>query len=709
MAAIHGSVIRRNNEAVGCFRRNPSKSLMKLRRAMVQLKGSTRRIVVVPAKENVAEQEMHDKKEINITRSIEQTKDEYKELKKIQVEPQKYDEGMNVLFQPLELSPNDLDDEAYLEAAITFNQALCFSLLGRYSDADDYFIDTHCILSSRNFNQYHDDKKLDNVLVHINEGHNHYRAKKYEEANDAYCEAVNLIRKCGDEQEEEIYLGSALNCIGVVRFISSIGGDPDRKQLILRAIKPLNAALSLLLSTGIDSEKPEKQLLMATIVNNIGRVRYCVEDHEGALPFFEKAYFVRRSHYGDCHLDVCMSALNVGFCHHKLGETSEAMIYYRRYVDIMLTDALHGYLDDFIGLVTLIAEMWFKDKDYSAAIIFFKIALKCAIRHYGRIHDKVSDILSKFGNVLYEFGDTTLALEIYQQGLETERALVAADHINLAVTLSNIAVIHDDEGRPLLALKNYIEALGIFQSNEGCEIHAANTMSAIGLIKSQSDNTLQDASDLFQEALRLREAVLGEYHVDTSSTLNFLGIVYAKQNRFQQALLCLERCLKIRRFLKMPHNVIAILLYDICDILIEKFDNTEKALRYYEESLKLEGSCDSCELAELLETIERIGKIHEVRNEPYQAIAFYNKAASLCEGNDAHDVFDDARQRKNLSRYLLQLGNSCLEVGEVKKAVKYFARAMKYDAEGCREQFRVPFSQELYKCNERTFRGAAAA
>ena len=683
---MNNDAIRRNNEAIRGLHRDPAKALIKLRRAMLKLNGKTRRI----AEQDDENQEQSQEEEMQA-------------LRRIRVHPQKYDEGMNAFFHPLAIPPEELEDESYIEAAITFNQGLCYSLLGKFSDAEDYFLDTHCIISSRKLNQPVDDEKFNSVFVHLNEGHNHYRAGDYEEALDAYWDAVNQVKVEGGD---DMHIGTALNCIGVVTFASAIGNDDSGST---KALSPLNGALTIILQSKNDSDsKRENQLFMATIVNNIGRVRYCVEDHEGALPFFEKAYSVRRSHYGDDHLDVGMSALNVGFCLHKLGEAQEAINFYRRYVEIMLTDDFQQYLGDFVGLVMLIGDMWLKDNDHSTAIVFFKIGLESAIRHHGEVHSKVSDILSKIGNASYEDGDWEYALRVHEQGLAVERQLLAPE-INLAVTLSSIAVIYDDRGMYHLALSTYKEALEIFQSNEGCELHAAKTLSAIALIKAQSVESLQDASTALQQALRLREKVSDVYDIDTSCTLNLLGVLYAKQNRFQQSLLCLEKCLKMRRALNMPHTEIAVLLYDICDLLVDKFDNSERALRYYQESLELECSGENCDLAEFLETLERIGNIYELHSEPHQAIAFYVQAAFKCEEIDAIGVLGDKWQRKNLSRYLFQVGNSCLEVGDVKKAVKSFARAMRFDAEECKEQFRVPFSQELYKCWVTTCRGAAGA
>jgi tetratricopeptide (TPR) repeat protein len=142
---------------------------------------------------------------------------------------------------------------------------------------------------------------------------------------------------------------------------------------------------------------------MATIVNNIGRVRFYAKDYEGALPFFKKAYLVRRSHYGENHIDVAISSLYMGLCLQNLGDADGAIIQFNSWVGIMLEDKNLAYLEDFIDQIMHVADLFQKDND-PAAIVFLKIALKCASRN----HDKeqpnktVDIILSKIGRSSYQ-------------------------------------------------------------------------------------------------------------------------------------------------------------------------------------------------------------------------------------------------------------------------------------------------------------------
>ena len=314
----------------------------------------------------------------------------------------KYDEGIRVFTTFLTISPDDRHDKDYVEAVIAYNLGICCSLQNQFVLASAYFVDTHCYLCARNFSHNDSNKKIQSSLVHLNEGHNYFRAGNYEEALDSYWDAVHQAKQDGNN---DLQIGAALNCIGVTS-LTSLLQENDLSQLIRRAFAPLNSALSIFVKTCGEDGGPDTRrthLFMATIVNNIGRVRFYAKDYEGALPFFKKAYLVRRSHYEENHIDVAISSLYMGLCLQNLGDADGAIIQFNSWVGIMLEDKNLAYLEDFIDQIMHVADLFQKDND-PAAIVFLKIALKCVSRN----HDKeqpnktVDIILSKIGRSSYQ-------------------------------------------------------------------------------------------------------------------------------------------------------------------------------------------------------------------------------------------------------------------------------------------------------------------
>ena len=309
-----------------------------------------------------------------------------------------YDEGMGEFLNTLTISANAIKDDSYVEAVIAFNKGICYSLLNESKIADDCFADAHCILSSRSFYGSSCDRELTHSLIHLNEAHNHYKVCNFDEAMDSYLDSINKAKR---ERDNPCQISAAFNCMGVVLFHGTLLKEKERQGNIDRVLSNFNDALTVLLDTckeGSLIDKHSIDKLVATIVNNIGRVRYCDEDYSGALRFLKKAYSIRRSLYGDTHVDVAVSSLNLGQCLHHLGDKKGASAYYNNYVRTMGKHEFNHYIDDYIELVAHIAAMYQMDNDHKTAIFFFKIALECASKNNDQIHPKtISKILNKIG------------------------------------------------------------------------------------------------------------------------------------------------------------------------------------------------------------------------------------------------------------------------------------------------------------------------
>ena len=286
-----------------------------------------------------------------------------------------YDEGIGSFSDMIPISHDKRQDEDYVEAIINFNLGICYSLQHCFEIADDYFVGTHCIISSMKFSHSNIDKVLQSSLIHLNEGHNHYRAGNFEDALDAYWDAVNQAKR---EEQLDLRMATALNCIGTT-ILTSFLQEKDFIQ-ISRALAPFNSALSVFVQYCGEDGIPDKgwtHLYMATIVNNIGRIRFYCQDFKGALPFFKKAHLVRRSHYGENHPEVAISAFYMGLCLQHLGDEIQATKTFTSYVGIMMMETNLAYLGDFIDRLLYIFEIFQKDNNLVMADFFMKTTIQC--------------------------------------------------------------------------------------------------------------------------------------------------------------------------------------------------------------------------------------------------------------------------------------------------------------------------------------------
>ena len=98
----------------------------------------------------------------------------------------------------------------------------------------------------------------------------------------------------------------------------------------------------------------------------------------------------------------------------------------------------------------------------------------------GPIHADIATALNKLGNLYYEIGDFSAALNTYQHGLTVELAVLEPDSHNIRVTYTNIAEIHIQQHEFDQALE-YFERILKLQREFHCDsLEIANTLSRIG-------------------------------------------------------------------------------------------------------------------------------------------------------------------------------------------------------------------------------------
>ena len=68
--------------------------------------------------------------------------------------------------------------------------------------------------------------------------------------------------------------------------------------------------------------------------------------------------------------------------------------------------------------------------------------------------------------------------------------------------------------------------------------------------KGQDDRAIE----LYERALRIQEATLGEMHADTAATISSMGASYSKKGQYDRAIAATERALRICLEALGPHH-----------------------------------------------------------------------------------------------------------------------------------------------------------
>ena len=619
-----------------------------------------------------------------------------------------YDEGMTTFSRPLFIYPS-CSNISVVEATIYFNLGIAHSRKD-HNDAGEALnflrksLDVVNQYVSCQFNYSPSGEDFSPVphLIEFNIGHAHWRAGNHSEAAKSYRRVLNTLLVqtptdgLQDSSESSMHgdfelespqsrhkpiIAAAFNCIAMVRFYEFTTISPqDRDTMEAKAadcLSFLNASLSLQMFLDNQEQTNEPQNFSretATILNNIGRVKFAQLEHDEALEFYLRSYLQRRSLLGDDHLDVAATLFNIAQTKEELGNTGEAIVHYERFLSIATAKLGAGH-SDIIKVLIILGESYDKVDDLEKSQNSFYRALQAAQDATDRDDGVIATIFNKLGNVLYDRNQDQDALAVYSAGLEMERSIYPVMHKNIAVTLTNIARVQLQMGFYDEALTSFGEALQIVEVVGSIE-ESANIRASIGLIHELQGDFLS-AIHKFQLVLKAREEFYGPDHFQVSVTLNALGLVQSKAGELHSSLVSFLKSLKIRRNLENCSKQALITAYYNVATLHKSIGELSFALRLFDEILCMErkivyetedgkGGDDQSTPNDLICTLKQVFLIYKELEDEKSGMKFLIEAAEVCANN--RDVID----RRQACQIYTLLGDEFLTGGDVSTAMGYY-------------------------------------
>jgi tetratricopeptide (TPR) repeat protein len=129
-------------------------------------------------------------------------------------------------------------------------------------------------------------------------------------------------------------------------------------------------------------------------------------------------------------------------------------------------------------------------------------------------------LLHEIGTIYIGLGDTKAAAPLCDEALKLRRKLLPPDHPDLARSIHRVALLRYLDG-DWSCLDLFREAIAILKKQPDPEsLELAEAESALGLSVNLFDK--KQAIELYTHALKIRRARLGEYDLQTLSTLFLL-------------------------------------------------------------------------------------------------------------------------------------------------------------------------------------------
>ena len=444
----------------------------------------------------------------------------------------------------------------------------------------------------------------------------------------------------------------------------------------------------------IDIDAPDfSNEVILKIINYVGDIKCSQRDFESAYSLYDHVYQIRRNFLNEHqHHDTIMALFNAGKCLHCLGKVNTAHRYHDLFRRLILSSPHPDILTkDTILALQSIAWMYHQQRSLAHSKTFYELALRFAIKVFGKSHTATARILNQYGNLNFELGHMNLALQCYKEGLVIENTLSASGRhyqdLDILTTLSNIAQIYELVGNPQESLRYYLKSIGVLRSNRG-EMsqrrerlgQAADVLSNIARLQCTMGRP-NHALRAFTDALRIQRQAYDNNHIAVAITLNEMGVIYGAQGKTQLSLQCFEESIRIRQSCSNDplERDISPVLFNIARCYLQKGD-CKRAIVQYEKVVNIEmrKRADRDRDLEwspevLLDALEHMANIcHSKLGEPQKALGCYEKGVHIFMELGPEVVPLDTQ-----SRFLGSAGNICLELGIVDKAVRLLSETMR--------------------------------
>ncbi len=157
----------------------------------------------------------------------------------------------------------------------------------------------------------------------------------------------------------------------------------------------------------------------------------------------------------------------------------------------------------------------------------------------------------------------------------------------------------------------------------------ANTHRFLGTLFRDSRSNLQLAQQHIEKALKINEAVFGENHLETASSLYELGVLYIEQGQYQAAYQCLERSLSIREQLLEANSPITAVSHSRLGAAYWYSGDFASARPHFEKALQIQEQALGVEHSQTAISYHSLGALYLELGDYKQAQSYLEEALRI--------------------------------------------------------------------------------
>ena len=274
--------------------------------------------------------------------------------------------------------------------------------------------------------------------------------------------------------------------------------------------------------------------LQATLLDTIGSVYLSLDLPEDAQPLIEQGLAVRRTLFGERHMDVAHSLYSLNRVYEKKGDLkmAEALA-----IDsLAISTALTGEdsLETAGGLCRLGVILHAKG-EVARAEQRLEECLRIRVARLGRDHEEITVPLDNLGRLAQERRDFDTAERLYREALRIDLRTRGKDHPQYVRHLHNLATALHESGDLDAAEPLFREVVAQYKRILGPE-HTETLAASSNLGRLLADRgRFDEAQQIYETALVAARKAHPEPHVDVAQLLNDLGRLALARKQYDEA------------------------------------------------------------------------------------------------------------------------------------------------------------------------------
>ena len=326
----------------------------------------------------------------------------------------------------------------------------------------------------------------------------------------------------------------------------------------------------------ISAELQNQPKIQARLMETMGNVYRSLGLYKVASPILEKSLELKRSVYGDDHLEVADSLRALGILYDTQGRYEDAAALFKESLEVVenvfgsdhpnlarnlnslavvywnqgkyddaeplfqrslgIKEKALGPDDPEVGnTLTNLGVLYHLQTKYAQAEPLFKRALTISEKELGEDHPDVAAGLNNLGSLYEDMGKPQEAEPLYERALAIWEKTLGPEHSDVGIGLHNLANLYRNQGKYDKAEPYYVRSEEIFKTALGDEhpYVAYSFREHANLYREQGLHG--EAEGLYKRAIDLFERSMGADHLNVAETLEQYALMLRKIDRITEA------------------------------------------------------------------------------------------------------------------------------------------------------------------------------